>query len=194
MDPETAAEERSGKANDSEPLEWPRHIRTKNGDELEVRRFESEEFVLEYRHRPVIALHHVPVDDGTGRWVWAGQLGDISQGGLVRPVSILEQRITEPADKRYRWLYEESDWQRPSQYTTKRLHRHAAVMMAELEENVATLVAGGMMAYRWPRQSWPTSYGPIDAHIQRHANRTAKENERPIDILFACHAAIVQWR
>lgn len=166
-------------------------FRLRTVDGLHVYRYKSAYLTLPWSHRPVIACHHVPVGDGTGRWVWAVCLGRRQPGGPVRDVAVQQFVLTEPSDRRYRWLYDEPDWDDPSELTRSRTARLARQMSSELEECLAGTLRSGRLYYRDDRK------GIVRVHRNvAYSSLTRAERSDPtqccIDLILTAYVVAVQ--
>jgi|GEM_PF-3922116 len=165
-------------------------------DGLHVYRYNQTIPILPWRHRPAVACHHVPVGDGSGRWVWAVCLGSEQPGGrIVRAVAVQQIVLTEPSDRRYRWLYDSWDGNEPSADAKPKMKKLADRMVLDLETCLAATLQNGCIFYRdsgngmvrvWPHMSFSSITG--------RAERKNAVYRQTIDVMLTAYVVIVQTR
>lgn len=99
-------------------------------------------------HQPVIACYDTPVQNESGRWVWAVCLGGRVAGGVIRTLALRRYCFPGRGDRRFGWLYR-GDWE--SEEARRRIRVLAAEMQQQLEESLAATVGRGALVYVAPR-------------------------------------------
>lgn len=105
---------------------------------------------------PVVGCYDVPV---AGGFHWAVALGKtVATEAIVPSVPVSRFIFTEPADRRYRWVYE-ADWSNRSDELKRRCGQLAGLMADTLEQEVERVVGHGLFIYnaaaRLPIEVWP---------------------------------------
>ena len=120
--------------------------RLREVDRLSVYRCEpGDGLVIPVPHRPVIACYDVPLQDRSGRWVWAVCLGAERVGAVVPSLALRRYCFTSEADRRYGWLYR--DEEQSGDQVKMRIAELVGRMAEQLEQSVAATLGRSVLVY-----------------------------------------------
>jgi hypothetical protein len=157
---------------------------------------DSSTIALPVRFRPVIACHDVPVADNSGRWVWAVALGDqLPDGGIAYEVPVQRFRFTEPADRRFGWLYRLTDLEQPSDEAIDRLRKIEVDAAASLEHDLAGTLGTGLLVYRRSKDGRLVRAHPVrhTSSVRRMLGHERTDNLAAIDIVAVAFCIAVAF-